>query len=342
MNKTACEEFGLVPCDIVRYGGKVAICLGMGEIDGIPSVFFETEQMVKQGLGVGVFAVGPLPNPVEIVARNAGPATVVKRLSDGQEIQMSANTEDFLRASVLPGDVVIVGGKLATIVGIVQATVYIQRMGSQFCEPLKGDVSLVYRRVNVPTSCVVRLERETIHGWVDLEHLRDCWVSPGDVIKGGLSVICVPEPGCFVCMRNEGKQPEVVNLPVGSFPVIVKSGVFYHKLSEKRFKSKSTGWVSRADVLPSNLGCSRRSIARSSSQICGGTLPGEERIKELRSSASSRNGLSGWSGSVAIPLPPPNVNEREVGDDGGNCFHGRDWEAIPSLVCAVTEYYFWR
>jgi hypothetical protein len=50
---SACESFGLLPCGVVRYAGKVAMCLGIGELEGTSSVFFETEQMVKRGLGIG-------------------------------------------------------------------------------------------------------------------------------------------------------------------------------------------------------------------------------------------------------------------------------------------------
>jgi hypothetical protein len=225
IGKDICQErFGLLPGDIVNRGGKIAVCVGVGQPEGVESMFFETEQMVKRGLGIGVFALGQISG-IELLARIAAPGKVVREVGEGQSIELSVNTEDFASSPVLPADVLEFGSELATVVGIHDGTVYVQRVGSVLCEPIGGPFRLVYRRVNVPTVCVVSLAGEEIEGWIDLEHVRQCGAGPGDVIEGDFTVICVRGQREFVGLKGGSTVPSVVSLSPGRFPVIVKAAL---------------------------------------------------------------------------------------------------------------------
>jgi hypothetical protein len=202
----SCDAFGLKPCDIVRFDDKVAICVGLGSVGGVPSVLFETETTIKHGIGIGVLAVGNFTRPIDIIARVAAPGKIRQEIDGGTEVELSIDTDNFTDAAVLPGDVLDVDGTLCTVVGIRERVLYGNFQG--VCRRLGDQHRLIYRRLAVPTICVVNMAGEDMEGWIDLEHLRDCCVGPGDVIDDNgmaLTVIAVENPGHLAVVNQLSK-----------------------------------------------------------------------------------------------------------------------------------------
>jgi hypothetical protein len=181
----------------------------LGSVGDVPSVLFETEATIKHGIGIGVLAVGDFNRPMDIIARVAAPGKIRRHLEDGTEVELSIDTDDFADAAALPGDVLDVGGTLCTVMGIRDGVLYGGFEGG--CRPLGNEHRLVYRRLAVPTRCVVEVGGEELEGWVDLEHLRDCCVGPGDIIDDdgmALTVVAVEDAGHLVVVNERTKTEQ--------------------------------------------------------------------------------------------------------------------------------------
>ena len=222
MSKDSCTEYGVMPCDLIEINSQIALCVGLGSLNEQPVVLFETEAMIKHGLGVGAFNIGKLEQPFTIIARIAAPCTTSHKLADGSTVDLSVNTDDFTQAPFLPGDLISIDGKTARVQGIAQNGLFIKYEGTEICEPLpKGNYRLIYRILAVPSTC----KTENGTGFIDLESLRDHAVIPGDSVQdeGRKSTIIAAIDSNHFIVTRESSQPEVMAVPKGKVPVVIDS-----------------------------------------------------------------------------------------------------------------------
>lgn len=231
-----CEEkFGVIPCDIIRINGQIAICVGIGSFQETPSLMFETEMMIKHGLGVGAFAIGKIEEPFEIIARVSHKGSVTKKLENDKSIELSINTDDFKNAKLLPADELTIDGKQCFVCGIDPSCnqLYVQFEHSKECKKLTDDMKFIlyYRRLNVPTKVTAIVKNNEVKQscWIDLEHLRDLALLPCDVVdeySGKFAIVGAIDQNHFIASKLEDgniMEPEILIVPNGKTPKVVSS-----------------------------------------------------------------------------------------------------------------------
>ncbi|OHS98416.1 hypothetical protein TRFO_35192 [Tritrichomonas foetus] len=225
-----CKPFNILPCDIIRINDQVAICVGCGKCEDVPSLLFETEMMIKHGLGVGAFTKGPIDIPYERIARISSPGTVFKVLGNGEKVELSIDTDDYKNSKLLPGDEITVSGKHCHVCGIKDNELYIEYEDTKICEKLNDrDFILYYRRVFVPTKVTAVINEQTpkVTGYVDLEHLRDSAVLPCDVIENDeeekMAVVGSVDTNRFIVSNLENKETSILIVPSGKTSKVLSS-----------------------------------------------------------------------------------------------------------------------
>lgn len=230
------EKFGIVPCDVIRINNQIAFCVGIGTFEDVPSLMFETEMMIKHGLGVGAFAKGQINDNFEIIARVSQEGKVTKTLNDGSSIDLSINTDDFKFAKLLPADELTINGMQCIVCGIdpVKNQIFVQFEKSKEVRPLNNDDSFIlyYRRLNVPTKVNANVKNSEIRQscWIDLEHLRDLALLPCDIVEednGKFAIVGAIDQNHFIASKldkdNGNLEPEILIVPNGKTPKVLSS-----------------------------------------------------------------------------------------------------------------------
>jgi hypothetical protein len=206
----------LMPCDVLQIEGEIAFHVGTS--DDIP--YFETEIMIANHLGVGVFeakAARKIVCEIGDVSR----AKLQMPSSTGAIVDLNVNLAEFKTFPVLPLDAVVVGDVIGEICGFCDSTLYIQFPGKKYVEPFDPncDFDLIYRRVQVPTSKTFITKRgDSVTGWIDLEHFRGKRCLPYDVVdyQGKQMIIhAVVDERVFVVADWETLEYQTFKVPIG-------------------------------------------------------------------------------------------------------------------------------
>lgn len=232
---TCKEQFGIVPCDIIKINNQIAFCVGCCMYEDELSLMFETETMIKHGLGIGTFTKGQFNLQYEMIARIAHEGKVTKKLSNGNDVELSINTDDFQEAKLLPGDELTLNGKQCHVCGIDNNhTLYIQYEATKLAEALSDDAEfvLVYRRINVPTKVVAKVVNSDFkqNCFIDLEHLRDAELLPCDVVENDNEKVAVvgaiDQNRFIVCnpnQKNDNDETGILIVPTGHSSSVLSS-----------------------------------------------------------------------------------------------------------------------
>jgi hypothetical protein len=173
------EQSDVLPGDMLKVDGKCARCVGTGIIGGQQGPLFETDDMMLWDLGVGAFSKEKL-SEAELIARIAASGKRRMKRENGRVIEMSVNTSDFVHCPLLPLDRVLVGNKVAMVVGVCESQVYVQFEGVKWVQPLPEKYYLLLRRYGVPTWRTIDSQRKmTVHA----DGYRGMVFLPGDVIE---------------------------------------------------------------------------------------------------------------------------------------------------------------
>lgn len=220
---TSLKDMNLMPTDLVKVDNQIARCIGCIYIEKQKIALFETELMIKHGLGIGAFQ----PNvSIELLARIEEEGTRTMKKQDGSSIELSVNTKDFSAESILPQDVVSIEKQYYTVVGIANKIIYVHNHKKDYIEPLAHDYKLVYRRINVPTSIQITVSGKKMFGWIDIEHVRDKAIFPYDVVdKDGkeITIVGIIDSTHFIYTNQQKTKADVYVLPCGKTPNILYS-----------------------------------------------------------------------------------------------------------------------
>jgi hypothetical protein len=212
----AIRDKALVPCDVLMIDGEIAFYVGVG--DGLP--YFETEIMIANNLGVGLFetkAARKIVCEIGEVSR----AKLQMASATGAMVDLTVNLAEFKTFPLLPLDVVVVGDVIGEICGFSESTLYIQFSGKRYVEAfdLNCDFDLIYRRVQVPTSKTFVTKRgDSVTGWIDLEHFRGKRCLPYDVVdyQGRQMIIhAVVDERVFVVADFDTFEYQTFQVPIG-------------------------------------------------------------------------------------------------------------------------------
>lgn len=206
----------LMPCDVVYHSQEkmFAFCVSSAKTS-----FFESEEMIKNDLGVGNFDAG---TQVHLAARIAYPAIIKRKLPDGTRIELSINTADFANQPLLLLDEVIVPNrKFGYICGCSNGSLYIAYEDTpNVAEPLPNDYQLIYRRLNVPTKLEVTIQGHKEIGWIDLEHFRGKGFIPYDEFEWHDNVLRIDaliDDRSVIVTNVKTNSRNVFFIPVGKY-----------------------------------------------------------------------------------------------------------------------------
>lgn len=180
------RELGYFPGDMIKINKYCACCIGSGYIYNEQSLFFETDEMILCNLGVGIFGKGKMTDKGELLARIASPGTRFMKTENGELIELSVNTDDFLTSPLLPLDRIIINGSTAIVVGLHDSQLYIQFENTNYAQPLSGKYHLILRRFNIPTMKIVNAEFNKItynQVMLHVDYYRGMWFMPGDIVE---------------------------------------------------------------------------------------------------------------------------------------------------------------
>ncbi|KAH0806131.1 uncharacterized protein GO595_001144 [Histomonas meleagridis] len=197
-------EFGLYPCDVIRANSQTAFFVGVSTVDGKERAVFSTEFLMKNGFGVGYFEEENFKEKYELIARITKPGKRVKKLSDGRNIELSVDTNDFINQTLLPGDELLVHERHCEVCGISEGQIYVEYHDNNECAALEAEPKLLYRRISVPTKAATAVGE----CWIDITHCADSGFLPQDkVVYNGkkYKIIGVIDKNKF-CSRNRRRN----------------------------------------------------------------------------------------------------------------------------------------
>lgn len=228
ISEESVAAYNLRPSDLVLIDDKFAFCVGCCNVDGEMVPLFETELMIKNGLGVGMFEKQKI-DKYKLIARIGKEGYSTMRCKDGKEIKLSCNTNDFSNSMFLPGDELIVDSRRGYICGCMKDKLFIKYDDDEYISPLYGmNMDLIYRRLDVPTKRKALLSGDDKEAWIDLEHMRNVGILPGDKIENdGISqkVIGIIDEDKFLTKLPYLNEVSLCEIMIGK-PFKVEKSVF--------------------------------------------------------------------------------------------------------------------
>lgn len=206
----------LMPCDVVYHPQEkiFAFCVSYSKTS-----FFESEMMIKNDLGVGNFEAG---TQVHLAARIASPAIIKRKLNNGNRIELSINTQDFVNQPLLPLDEILIDGKkFGYICGCSNNNLYVAYEDTpSIAELLPKEFELIYRRLNVPTKLEIEIQGNKETGWIDLEHFRGKGFLPYDEFEwhdNVLRINAIIDDRTLIVTDVKTNMKNVFIIPVGKY-----------------------------------------------------------------------------------------------------------------------------
>jgi hypothetical protein len=147
-------------------------------------MFVESDEMLLCDLGIGVFQRGKLLE-AELLARVAASGKRRMKLETGEPIDLSVNTSDFVDLPLMPLDRILMGSKVAIVVGVKSGEIYVQCDGADWVRKLPEKFVLLMRRFNIPTQRNIDIQvggKRFCEMVVEMDAYRGMWFCPGDIV----------------------------------------------------------------------------------------------------------------------------------------------------------------
>jgi len=181
LDESKCQKLGCIPYDYIEHNGIYALCLGSTIIDNETKLVFQTEDMILSNIGVGIMNLDPLNT--RIIARLSSHGTRLIFDSNGKEVQISINTDDFLRYDLLPLDLIKIDDAIAMVIGINEYGIWVQWENYEYASILnQTNYELIYRRYdrNVFGKTIETISSSLL---IDMMSYKAKWFRPGDIVK---------------------------------------------------------------------------------------------------------------------------------------------------------------